>query len=151
MGVLGFPFSVVSMVVIIHVSSTHSENTMQNEVRYLTLDILNRVPNHEVQRPEYQKLMECMMDIVVHDNEENAVAAMKKVMELHKAFKGPELERHVQPFLEFVRSMYNDFQNIINFHFPDTPMTEPKKELMMSRYPSTTPYSLCFLSLPEHF
>ena len=54
-------------------------------------------------------------------------------MELHKAFKGPELERYVQPFLEFVRTMYVDFQAIIHHHFPEIPPPEQRKELMTSR------------------
>ena len=50
------------------------------------------------------------------DNEENAVICLRIILDLHKNFR-PHLEAEVQPFLDFVRQIYQNFPSTVNEFF----------------------------------
>lgn len=90
------------------------------------LEILNRVPTTEVLRPFAPSLLQLCMHLLDNDDEENAVIALRIILDLHKTYRaqrpaaGP-LEGDVQPFLDFVRRVYENFSNTLKESFTPKP------------------------------
>ena len=62
-------------------------------------------PNSEVLKPYVTTCLSQCMTVLRTDNEENALVALRIIFDLHKNFR-PDLEKEVQPFLDFVKSIY---------------------------------------------
>ncbi|KAJ3344480.1 hypothetical protein HDU83_005150 [Entophlyctis luteolus] len=62
--------------------------------------------------------MTALMYVLRADNEENAVVALKIIVELHKTFK-IELEDHVQSFFDIVLEMYKNMRKAVVDTFDD--------------------------------
>jgi transformation/transcription domain-associated protein len=61
----------------------------------MLLEILNRLPNNEMLRPNVQSMLSLCMKLLETDNEENAVICLHIIFDLHKNFR-PTLEREVR-------------------------------------------------------
>lgn len=73
----------------------------EHKLRNSVLEIFNRLPQNATLNPLLQDLMKTVLDVMVKDNEENAMICLRIVLDLHKNFR-PNLEANVQPFLDFV-------------------------------------------------
>lgn len=73
--------------------------------RHAILDILERLIPNEPLKPLKGRMAGLALETVRHDNEENAVLALKVLATLHKAYKG-QLEEFVQPSFQLVVDMY---------------------------------------------
>lgn len=60
--------------------------------------------------------MVCMLEVVRSDNEENAVQALKIIIDLHRNHKAV-LEEHVQPFLTLVQTLYTNMKDTVKEAF----------------------------------
>lgn len=69
-------------------------------------------PNNETLKPYVTTCLALCMDVLQTDNEENALVALRIIFDLHKNFR-PGLEREVQPFLDFVRSIYKSLPGTV--------------------------------------
>ncbi|OSX75809.1 hypothetical protein BU14_0219s0009, partial [Porphyra umbilicalis] len=89
--------------------------TVDNEVhkaRNVVLEVLNRLPHIDALRPYVPDLLTLALRILVTDNEENAVTALRIIFDLHKNFR-PHLEAHVPDFLQFVAELYRNFNRTV--------------------------------------
>lgn len=69
-------------------------------------ETIQRVHINEAVRSHAADLMRTLMLAMRKDNEENAVLAIRVIIELHKNFRSvPALEEYVQPFFDFVKEM----------------------------------------------
>jgi len=80
-------------------------STWDYKYRHLLLDILSRVSAHEAMKTHALKVMNLLIDIVRHDNEESVVICFKLVVDLYRASKA-SLESTVAPFFQTILEMY---------------------------------------------
>ena len=78
----------------------------------MLLEVLNRLPNNETLRPHVQSMLSLCMKLLEIDNEENAVICLRIIFDLHKNFR-PNLEREVEPFLQFVQRIYTSLPKTV--------------------------------------
>jgi transformation/transcription domain-associated protein len=90
-----------------------------NRVRFIVLEILNRLPSSELLKPYIVKLLRLTMSILAVDNQENALVCLKIIFSLHKNFR-PMLKEYVPEFLKFVQSLYTNLEatRVILFKLP---------------------------------
>lgn len=86
------------------------------KLRHTLAETIHRLPHHELVRPFAEDLMRVMLNVLRDDNEENAVVALKVIIDLHRSYKSV-LQDHVQPFLELVQAFYNNMKNTVNEAF----------------------------------
>ena len=77
----------------------------EQKIRLVLLEILNRLPNTEVLRQYVPKLLELVMDILMVDNQENALICLRIIFDVHKNFS-PDLKDYVQRFINFFINLY---------------------------------------------
>lgn len=98
------------------------------KTRSVLLEILNRVPTTEVLKPHAGDLLKLCMHVLDTDDEDNAVIALRIILELHKQYRSPRptqgapqmpgpLEGDVQPFLDFVCKVYQNFPTTLKEAF----------------------------------
>ena len=79
-----------------------------HKTRATILEILNRLPHNEALRSRILEVFTMSMDILKNDNEENAFHAIHIIFDLQKNYR-TQLNGQVQPFLDFVRQLYQNF------------------------------------------
>ncbi|KAI8618395.1 hypothetical protein BC830DRAFT_946632 [Chytriomyces sp. MP71] len=89
-----------------------------HKLRNVILEVIHRFPLSESLRQYAPDLMSVLMYTLRHDNEENAVVALKVIVELHKTYK-TELEAHVQGFFDIVQEMYGNMRKAVEDTFDD--------------------------------
>ena len=87
-------------------------NEDQHKIRNTILEILYRCPFTEPLQSFARDLMQCMMQVLKVDTEDNGLLALKIITELHKAFTAI-MEDFVAPFLEIVKGMYQNMFNVV--------------------------------------
>lgn len=95
--------------------STTSPQQIDNAVhrtRSIILEVISRLPINECLREHLHRVFALAIDILKHDNEENAVVAIHIILDYYKTFRA-DLATQVQPFLDFVRALYESFGNTI--------------------------------------
>ncbi|PLW40616.1 hypothetical protein PCANC_13021 [Puccinia coronata f. sp. avenae] len=80
-------------------------STWDYKYRLLLLDILSRVSAHEAMKIHALKVMNLLIDIIRHDNEESVIICFKLVVDLYRASKA-FLESTVAPFFQTIMEMY---------------------------------------------
>lgn len=84
-----------------------SRATTANRCRKVLLQILNRLPSNDALRPYVAQLLQLLLDVLLRDNEENALVALKTLFDLHRNYR-PGLRAEVPPFLDLVQQMYRN-------------------------------------------
>lgn len=79
-----------------------------HQVRAIILEILHRLPHNETLRAKFLEVFALAMQILRTDNEENAITAIHIIFDLHKNYRH-HLGSQVEPFLDFVRLLYESF------------------------------------------
>ncbi|EPS71616.1 hypothetical protein M569_03143, partial [Genlisea aurea] len=85
-----------------------TDNNPEHKLRNVIIEILNRLPHSEVLRPFVQELLKVSMHVLTTDNEENGLICIRIIFDLLRNFR-PSLETDVQPFLDFVCEIYQNF------------------------------------------
>ncbi|CAL2274022.1 unnamed protein product [Prunus armeniaca] len=88
----------------------------EHKLRNIVVEILNRLPHSEVLRPFVQELLKVAMQVLTTDNEENGLICIRIIFDLLRNFR-PTLENEVQPFLDFVCKVYQNFKLTVNHFF----------------------------------
>eukprot|EP00941_MAST-03F_sp_MAST-3F-sp1_P001870 g1870.t1 len=88
----------------------------ENSLRKIVLEILNRLPNNKVLEPHVKALLGVSMHVLEHDNEDNALVALRIIFDLHKNFR-PNLGDEVEPFLVFVQQLYQSLRHTVHESF----------------------------------
>ncbi|CAK8565292.1 unnamed protein product [Lathyrus sativus] len=94
----------------------------EHKLRNIVVEILNRLPHSEVRRPFVQDLLKVAMQVLTTDNEENGLICIRIIFDLLRNFR-PTLENEVQPFLDFVCKIYQNFKLIVSHFFENMAMT----------------------------
>ncbi|KAN0059794.1 transcription-associated protein 1 [Thecaphora frezii] len=93
-----------------------SSDALEQRLRHITVETIHRLPQHEMAKPYANTLMTSMLGVLRDDNEENAVVALKVIIDLHRSFKAV-LQEQVQPFLELVKKLYSNMSNTVEEAF----------------------------------
>lgn len=88
----------------------------EHKLRNIIVEILNRLPHSEVLRPFVQDLLRVAMKVLTTDNEENGLICIRIIFDLLRNFR-PTLENEVQPFLDFVCTIYQNFRATVSHFF----------------------------------
>ncbi|XP_022879771.1 transcription-associated protein 1-like isoform X2 [Olea europaea var. sylvestris] len=88
----------------------------EHKLRNIVIEILNRLPHSEVLRPFVQELLKVAMHVLTTDNEENGLICIRIIFDLLRNFR-PTLENEVQPFLDFVCKIYQNFGATVSYFF----------------------------------
>ena len=71
-------------------------------------------------------MLSLCMKLLETDNEENAVICLRIIFDLHKSFR-PNLEREVEPFLQFVQRIYTGLPKTVAQVFSDAKPPQPQQ------------------------
>ncbi|KAL0449734.1 UNVERIFIED_CONTAM: Transformation/transcription domain-associated protein [Sesamum latifolium] len=96
----------------------------EHKLRNIIIEILNRLPHSEVLRPFVQELLKVAMHVLTADNEENGLICIRIIFDLLRNFR-PSLETEVQPFLDFVCKIYQNFRATVSYFFESGAMMAP--------------------------
>lgn len=88
----------------------------EHKLRNIVVEILNRLPHSEVLRLFVPDLLKVAMNVLTTDNEENGLICIRIIFDLLRNFR-PNLETEVQPFLEFVCKIYQNFRSTASHFF----------------------------------
>ncbi|KAJ0977309.1 hypothetical protein J5N97_012783 [Dioscorea zingiberensis] len=96
----------------------------EHKLRNVVVEILNRLPHSEVLRPFVQDLLKLSLQVLTHDNEDNALISIRIIFDLLRNFR-PTVESEVQPFLDFVCSIYRNFPATVSYFFSSSAPPPP--------------------------
>ncbi|KAA8531972.1 hypothetical protein F0562_006886 [Nyssa sinensis] len=96
----------------------------EHKLRNIIVEILNRLPHSEVLRPFVQELLKVAMHVLTTDNEENGLICIRIIFDLLRNFR-PTLENEVQPFLDFVCKIYQNFRLTVSHFFENGAAVPP--------------------------
>lgn len=100
---------------LVHVLETSQPQNEQNEehkLRKSSIEVLHRVPHTTALKDHVPRLAACLQSVALQDNQENAIVAMKVVLDLMRAFK-PELEEAAIPMLEVFVKVSEEEKDIL--------------------------------------
>ncbi len=95
------------------ITKPQTEDNSIHKTRAIILEVMHRLPHNEVLKGSCHQLLPLAMNVMQTDNEENSVTAIRIVFDLHKTFR-PHLESQVEPFLSFVRQLYNNLGKTVD-------------------------------------
>jgi transformation/transcription domain-associated protein len=114
-----------SSVILLQITKPQFTDNIEHKLRNIVVEILNRLPHSEVLRPFVQDLLKVAMQVLTTDNEENGLICIRIIFDLLRNFR-PTLENEVQPFLDFVCKIYQNFRLTVSHFFENVKMEEVK-------------------------
>ncbi|XP_010436242.1 PREDICTED: probable transcription-associated protein 1, partial [Camelina sativa] len=115
-----------SSVILLQITKPQFTDNLEHKLRNIVVEILNRLPHSEVLRPFVQDLLKVAMQVLTTDNEENGLICIRIIFDLLRNFR-PTLENEVQPFLDFVCKIYQNFRSTVCHFFDYVKMEEVKR------------------------
>lgn len=103
-------------VILLQITKPQFTDNAEHKLRNIVVEILNRLPHSEVLRPFVQDLLKVAMQVLTTDNEENGLICIRIIFDLLRNFR-PTLENEVQPFLDFVCKIYQNFRLTVSHFF----------------------------------
>ncbi|KAH9662788.1 non-specific serine/threonine protein kinase [Citrus sinensis] len=103
-------------VILLQITKPQFTDNPEHKLRNIVVEILNRLPHSEVLRPFVQDLLKVAMQVLTTDNEENGLICIRIIFDLLRNFR-PTLENEVQPFLDFVCKIYQNFRLTVSHFF----------------------------------
>lgn len=103
-------------VILLQITKPQFTDSQEHKLRNIVVEILNRLPHSEVLRPFVQDLLKVAMQVLTTDNEENGLICIRIIFDLLRNFR-PTLENEVQPFLDFVCKIYQNFKLTVSHVF----------------------------------
>ncbi|KAJ4713985.1 transformation/transcription domain-associated protein-like [Melia azedarach] len=103
-------------VILLQITKPQFVDNPEHKLRNIVVEILNRLPHSEVLRPFVQDLLKVAMQVLTTDNEENGLICIRIIFDLLRNFR-PTLENEVQPFLDFVCKIYQNFRLTVSHFF----------------------------------
>jgi transformation/transcription domain-associated protein len=82
------------------------------------LEIIHRFPYNDSLKVFAVELMKVLLNVLVQDNEENAVVSLKIIVDLHKNYT-VLMKDYVQQFMEIVKEMYKNMPVAVTSQFGD--------------------------------
>lgn len=105
-----------SSIILLQITKPQFVDNPEHKLRNIVVEILNRLPHSEVLRPFVQDLLKVAMQVLTTDNEENGLICIRIIFDLLRNFR-PTLENEVQPFLDFVCKIYQNFRLTVSHFF----------------------------------
>ncbi|KAF5199838.1 Transcription-associated protein [Thalictrum thalictroides] len=105
-------------VILTQITTPQLTDNQEHKLRNIVVEILNRVPHSEVLRPFVQDLLKLALQVLTSDNEENGLICIRIIFDLLRNFR-PSLEAEVQPFLDFVCKIYQNFRSTVSHFFEE--------------------------------
>lgn len=102
--------------ILTQMTKPQTTENVEHKLRNVVVEILNRLPHSEVLRPFVQDLLKVSLQVLTQDNEDNALIAIRIIFDLLRNFR-PTLEGEVQPFLDFVCTIYQNFPSTVSYFF----------------------------------
>lgn len=102
--------------ILLQITKPQFTDNPEHKLRNIVVEILNRLPHSEVLRPFVQDLLKVAMQVLTTDNEENGLICIRIIFDLLRNFR-PTLETEVQPFLDFVCKIYQNFRVTVSHFF----------------------------------
>lgn len=103
-------------IILVQMTKPQFIDNQEHKLRNVIVEILNRLPHSEVLRPFVQDLLKVAMQVLTTDNEENGLICIRIIFDLLRNFR-PTLENEVQPFLDFVCKIYQNFRLTVAHFF----------------------------------
>ncbi|CAK9157022.1 unnamed protein product [Ilex paraguariensis] len=110
--------------ILYHITKPQFADNPEHKLRNIVVEILNRLPHSEVLRPFVQELLKVAMHALTTDNEENGLICIRIIFDLLRNFR-PTLENEVQPFLDFVCRIYQNFRATVTYFFESGAVSAP--------------------------
>ncbi|KAF8377831.1 hypothetical protein HHK36_031216 [Tetracentron sinense] len=120
-------FHAFSMI-LTQITTPQLSDNHEHKLRNVIVEILNRLPHSEVVRPFVQDLLKVALQVLTMDNEENGLICIRIIFDLLRNFR-PTLETEVQPFLDFVCKVYQNFRTTVSYFFEDGAGGEDNKPM----------------------
>ncbi|XP_076887806.1 uncharacterized protein LOC143538050 [Bidens hawaiensis] len=114
------PFSVI----LYQITKPQFTDNPEHKLRNVIIEILSRLPHSEVLRPFVQELLKVAMHVLTTDNEENGLICIRIIFDLLRNFR-PNQETEVQPFLDFVCKIYQNFRHTVTHFFESGALVAP--------------------------
>lgn len=111
-------------VILSQITKPQFVDNSEHKLRNIIIEILNRLPHSEVLRPFVQELLKVAMHVLTTDNEENGLICIRIIFDLLRNFR-PALENEVQPFLDFVCKIYQNFRATVSYFFESGALVAP--------------------------
>ncbi|KAJ3037893.1 hypothetical protein HDV00_001237 [Rhizophlyctis rosea] len=108
--------------ILIEEPPSFASNSMEQKLRSTILDIIHRFPSNEYLKTFASDLIKTILHIFRVDNEENAITALKIMVELHRQYK-QYLEDDVKPFFDIVQEMYQNMDQAVKDTFDEIAST----------------------------
>lgn len=96
----------------------HGVEALQNGLRYLLLETLHRFGHQEPLRAHAANLMQLLLKLMETENEDNAILALKIVIDLHRSYKDT-IGNTAAGFLDLVKQVYANMPEVIRKTFGD--------------------------------
>ncbi|XP_074572437.1 uncharacterized protein LOC141828947 isoform X1 [Curcuma longa] len=125
-------------VILTQLTSPQTTESVEHKLRYVVVEILNRLPHSEVLRPFVQDLLKLSLAVLTNDNEDNGFIAVRIIFDLLRNFR-PTVEAEVQPFLDFVCSIYHNFPATVAHIFNSNDNANPSSSGSSVTSPSPLP------------
>ncbi|KAL9690490.1 hypothetical protein QQ045_010889 [Rhodiola kirilowii] len=113
-------------VLVLQITRPQLTDNPEHKLRNIIVEVLNRLPHSEVLRPFVQDLLKVAMQVLTSDNEENGLICIRIIFDLLRNFR-PTLENEVQPFLDFVGTIYQNFEHTVSYFFESGAIREDVK------------------------
>ncbi|KAI5780891.1 hypothetical protein EDC01DRAFT_259729 [Geopyxis carbonaria] len=96
----------------------------EQKLRGMILDTIHRLPFTPLEslEPWAEEVMKLLMDLVRHENEENAVLCMKTIMDFQRNYQR-QLASLVQPFLDLIMDMFRQMPKAVKDTFDNASLT----------------------------
>jgi transformation/transcription domain-associated protein len=91
-------------------------NRYDCKLNLLMLEIIHRCPHNDYLKAFAAPLMNSLLGVLVHDNQDNGVLSLKIIVDLHKNYK-MLLEDLVPRFLDIVKLMYQNLEKSVQRAF----------------------------------
>ncbi|KAK4791103.1 hypothetical protein SAY86_031516 [Trapa natans] len=102
--------------ILLQITKPQFIDNIEHKLRNLVLEILYHLPHSEVLGPFVQDLLKVAMQVLTIDNEENGLICIHIIFDLLINFR-QTLETEMQPFLDFVCKIYQNFGATVNHFF----------------------------------
>ncbi|KAH9312037.1 hypothetical protein KI387_027072, partial [Taxus chinensis] len=106
----------VFSVVLTQQTKPQASDSLEHKLRNVILEITSRLPHSEVLRPFVHNMLKLAMHVLTTDNEDNGLISIRIIFKLLRNYKNT-LERELQPFLDFVKQVYQNFGATVCYYF----------------------------------
>ena len=96
----------------------HGQEALHNGLRYLLLETLHRLVHHDPLQQHVSSIMNLLLKLMETENEENAILALKVIIDLHRSYKD-HIGSTASGFLELVKQAYQNMHEVVLKAFGD--------------------------------